>query len=70
VRGALVACMLAAALHSSLVVLTRIDAIQRDVAVMVSSLAAGDTARLEFDRLHLLSTRLMMFSRVGGLALV
>ena len=70
VRGALVACMLAAALYSGLVVLTRIDAIQRDVGVLVSSLPAGDTRRLEFDRLHLLSTRLMMLSLVGGLALV
>ena len=70
VRGALVACMLAAALYSGLVVLTRIDAIQRDVGVLVSSLPADDTLRLEFDRLHLLSTRLMMLSMVGGLALV
>ena len=70
VRGALVACMLAAALYSGLVVLTRIDAIQRDVGVQVSSLPAGDAVRLEFDRLHLLSTRLMMLSMVGGLALV
>jgi uncharacterized membrane protein len=70
VRGAVVACMLAAALYSGLVVLTRIDTIQRDVGVLVSSLPAGDMLRLEFDRLHLLSTRLMMLSMVGGLVLV
>jgi hypothetical protein len=62
--------MLAAALYSGLVVLTRIDTIQRDVGVLVSSLPAGDMLRLEFDRLHLLSTRLMMLSMVGGLVLV
>ena len=70
VRSALVACMLAAALYSGLVVLTRIDAIQRDVGGVASSLPAGDTRRVEFDELHLLSTRLMMLNMVGGLALL
>lgn len=70
VRGALVAFMLAAALYSGLVVLTRIDAIQRDVGGLASSLPAGDARRLEFDELHVLSTRLMILNMVGGLALL
>ena len=70
VRSALVTLMLAAALYSGLVVLTRIDAIQRDVGGLASSLPAGDTRRVEFDGLHLLSTRLMMLNMIGGLALL
>ena len=70
VRSALVACMLAAVLYSSLVVLTRIDATQREVGGLVSTLPDGDARRLEFDELHLLSTRLMMLNLAGGLALL
>ena len=70
VRSALVACMLAAVLYSGLVVLTRIDAIQREVGGLVSTLPDGDARRLEFDELHLLSTRLMMLNLAGGLVLL
>jgi len=70
VRTALVSLMLTAALFSGLVVLTRIDVIQREVDGLVSDLPAGDTRRLEFDELHLLSTRLMMLNMIGGLALL
>ena len=70
VRGAMVAVMLAVALYSGLVVLTRIDTLQRDVGGLASSLPAGDARRLEFDALHVLSTRLMMLNMAGGLALL
>lgn len=69
-RGVLVAVMLAVALYSGLVVLSRIDTIQRDVGGLASSLPAADARRLEFDALHLLSTRLMMLNLAGGLALL
>lgn len=70
VRGALVASMLTVALYSGFVVLSRIDTIQRDVSGLASSLPAGDARRLEFDALHLLSTRLMMLNIAGGLTLL
>ena len=70
VRSALVTCMLAAVLDSGLVVLTRIDAIQREVGGLVSTLPDGDASHLEFDELHLLSTRLMMLNLAGGLVLL
>ena len=70
VRSALVACMLAVALYSGLVVLSRIDAIQQDVGGLVSRLPAGDARRIRFDELHLLSTRLMLLNMAGALALL
>lgn len=70
VRSALVACMLAVALYSGLVVLDRIDAIQQDVGSLASDLPAGDARRIRFDELHLLSTRLMMLNMAGALALL
>ena len=70
VRSALVACMLAVALYSGLVVLSRIDAIQRDVVGLPSELPAGDARRVRFDELHLLSTRLMLLNMGGALVLL
>lgn len=70
VRGALVVCMLAVALYSGLVVLTRIDAIQQEAGGLPSRLPAGDARRIRFDELHLLSTRLMLFNMFGALVLL
>jgi len=70
VRSALVACMLAVALYSGLVVLSRIDAIQQDVGGVASRLPAGDARRIRFDELHLLSTRLMLLNMAGALVLL
>ena len=70
VRSVLIACMLAVALYSGLVVLDRIDAVQQDAGGLVSRLPAGDTRRVRFDELHLLSTRLMMLNAAGALALL
>ena len=70
VRITLVTCMLAVALYSGLVVLSRIDAIQQDVDGLVSSLPFDDARRAQFDDLHLLSTRLMMLNMAGALMLL
>jgi uncharacterized membrane protein len=70
IRSAIIAAMLGVALYSGLVVLRQIDAIQREVGRLPSQLPAGDARRVEFDALHLLSTRLMMFNIAGALVLL
>ncbi len=62
--------MLGVALYSGLVVLARIDSVQRDVGGPVSRLRADDERRLLFDQLHQLSTQLMMLNLAGGLILL
>jgi uncharacterized membrane protein len=70
IRSAIIAIMLGVALYSGLVVLRQIDAIQREVGRLPSQLPAGDARRVEFDALHLLSTRLMMLNIAGALLLL
>jgi hypothetical protein len=70
IRAALVVVMLAVAAYSGLVVLDRIDALQAAAGGAVSRLPATDGRRVEFDRLHLLSTRLMMLNLAGALVLL
>jgi uncharacterized membrane protein len=72
VRTALAAIMLGIAVYSGIVVLGSLNRLQQEIGANVapSSLAAGDTRRLRFDRLHLLSTRLMMINMVGALVLL
>lgn len=70
VRGALVACMLAVALYSGMIVLSRIEAIQQEVGGLPSRLPAADARRIRFDELHLLSTRLMLLNIAGALVLL
>jgi uncharacterized membrane protein len=70
IRSAIIAIMLGVALYSGLVVLRQIDAIQREVGRLPSQLPAGDARRVEFDALHLLSTRLMMLNIAGALVLL
>ena len=70
IRAALVAVMLAIAAYSGLVVLDQIDALQAAAGGAVSRLPIGDGRRVEFDRLHLLSTRLMMLNMAGALVLL
>jgi hypothetical protein len=69
-RAIIVALMLLAALYSGLVVLRRIDAVQAAAGGLPSHLPASDERRIEFDALHLLSTRLMMFNIAGALVLL
>lgn len=70
VRSAIVAAMLGVAIYSGVIVLGRINAIQRDAGILPSTLPAGDTRRVRFDELHTLSTRLMMFNVIGALVLL
>lgn len=70
IRSAIIAVMLGVAVYSGFVVLGRVDAIQREVGRLPSQLPAGDARRTEFDALHLLSTRLMLFDVVGALVLL
>jgi hypothetical protein len=55
---------------SRLVVLRRIDAVQAAAGGLPSRLAEGDERRVQFDALHVLSTRLMMFNIAGALVLL
>ena len=70
VRGIIVAAMLAVAVYSGVVVIGRINAIQREVGGLPSRLPADDVRRVRFDELHALSTRLMMLNVLGALALL
>jgi uncharacterized membrane protein len=70
IRSAIIAAMLAVALYSGLIVLRQVDAIQREIGRLPSQLPAGDARRVEFDALHRLSTRLMMFNIAGALLLL
>ena len=73
-RAGIALTMLGIALYSGFVVLAQIDAIQLAVQasanVLPSRLPAGDLRRIEFDGLHLLSTRLMSVNIVGALVLL
>jgi len=69
-RAIIVACMLGVALYSGLVVLRRIDAVQAAAGGLPSRLAEGNERRVQFDALHVLSTRLMMFNIAGALVLL
>jgi uncharacterized membrane protein len=70
VRAAIAAIMLAVALYAGLVVLGRIEGIQREVGSLPSRLPQGDAHRVRFDELHELSERLMVLNMVGGLVLL
>lgn len=70
VRSGLIAAMLCVALYSGLVVLDRIDVLQQEIGGTVSRLPPEDARRLQFDRLHELSTRLMMLNMAGALVLL
>ena len=70
IRSAIIVVMLGVAVYSGFVVLRRVDAIQREVGRLPSQLPAGDARRTEFDALHLLSTRLMLFDMMGALVLL
>jgi len=69
-RAGLAAVMLASTAYGSMAVATRIQRLQRDLAVSPSSLPADDARRIEFGRLHGLSTALQLVPLLGGLALL
>ena len=70
IRSAIIVVMLGVAVYSGFVVLRRVEAIQLEVGRLPSQLPAGDARRTEFDALHLLSTRLMLFDMLGALVLL
>jgi hypothetical protein len=85
IRMGIVVVMLGVAVYSGAVVLREIDGVQAQIAAVAanastdhkgtlaplpSSLAATDPQRQRFDRLHVLSTRLMMFNVVAALVLL
>lgn len=70
VRVGIIAAMLAVTLYSAHVAAPRIAALQAQVAGPMSGLPDGDGRRLEFDRLHWLSTALATVTIVGGLVLL
>jgi len=69
-RAGLAAVMLASTAYGSMVLATRIQKLQREMAVSPSSLPADDARRVEFGRLHGLSTALQLVPLLGGLALL
>jgi uncharacterized membrane protein len=70
VRSALIVAMLGVSAYSGLVVLNRLDVIQRDAGTPVSRLPADDARRNQFDQLHRLSTQLMMLNVAGAMILL
>jgi uncharacterized membrane protein len=69
-RAGLAALMLATTAYGSMVIASRIQRLQRDMAVSPSSLPHDDPRRIEFGRLHGLSTALQLVPLLGGLALL
>ena len=72
IRTTLAAIMLSITLYSGIVLLGSVNRLQQAIGANVapSSLPADDARRVRFDRLHLLSTRLMMVNMVGALVLL
>ena len=69
-RLAIAAVMLLAVLYSGFVVAPRIQALQQTIGVAPSSLPDGDPRRVEFGRLHGLSTGIQLVPLLGGLLLL
>ena len=70
VRAGILVLMTAATLYAGIVVAGRIAAIQGGLTVAPSSLAATDQRRIEFGRLHGISSGLQLVPLIGGLALI
>jgi hypothetical protein len=70
VRVALIAAMLGLVFYADRVAAPRIDELQAAVSGPMNQLPATDVRRLEFDRLHRLSTSLTIAAMLGGLMLV
>lgn len=70
VRVGLLGVMLALTLYSGVVLAPQIDQLQVQVTGPMNHLPADDPRRVEFDRLHSLSTTLVTTTLVGGLLLL
>jgi hypothetical protein len=62
--------MLAAALYSGVILSGRIEHLHQEIGASPSSLREDDPRRLEFGRLHALSTALQLVPLIGGLVLL
>jgi hypothetical protein len=69
-RAGIVAVMLAANAYASLVVGSRIEQLQHEIGAAPSTLPDGDPRRVEFGRLHGISTALQLVPLLGGLLLI
>jgi len=69
-RAGIATLMLLASVCAGRVVATRIAQLQRDIGVAPSSLPDNDPRRIEFGRLHGLSTSLQLVPLLGGLFLI
>jgi len=69
-RIAIIVAMLVLSLYSGLKVGPRVEALRTQSLVLPSALPSGDARRVEFDRLHQLSTWLMTITMAGGLVLL
>jgi uncharacterized membrane protein len=69
-RAGTLLLMLAASLYAGVVVAGRIAQLQTSMNVAPSSLPDTDPRRIEFGRLHLISTSLQLVPLLGGLALI
>ena len=69
-RAALGLVMLATSAYSGVFLAHRIRQLQQEIRVAPSSLAIDDPRRVEFGRLHGLSTALQLVPLLGGLALI
>jgi uncharacterized membrane protein len=70
IRAAILVLMTAASLYAGIVVAGRIAALQATMTVAPSSLPEADPRRVEFGRLHGISSGLQLVPLVGGLALI
>jgi hypothetical protein len=69
-RAAVATIMLAAGAYSGIVVAGQIRTLQAEIRVAPSSLPENDPRRIEFGRLHGLSSSLELIPLLGGLALM
>ena len=69
-RAGIAALMLAAAAYSGLVISSRIATLRHEIGAAPSSLPDGDPRRVEFGRLHALSTAVQLVPLLGGLMLM
>ena len=69
-RAGIAAVMLAATAYGGMVIASRIDRLRISIGVAPSSLPEGDARRVEFGRLHGISTALQLIPLLGGLVLI
>jgi uncharacterized membrane protein len=70
IRAGILVLMTAAMLYAGVVVAGRIAAIQATITVAPSALPPADARRVEFGRLHGISSALQLVPLIGGLALI